>query len=388
MLDLAVFKEAMSRFPGGVVIATTCDEAGKPWGFTASSFSSLSIEPPLILISIAKSAECHPAFISAQWFAISMLSAGDDATAMTFAKRGADKFAAINFETDAHGSPLLPSTVATLTCQRFEVYEGGDHSILVGRVEAVRIGSIRSPMVYLNRKFGRFSIDTRASLDQLDCRQPGATLRVSSGSHLGSAADSIRNCMRCGGAVVLRVPPGDTLNRHSCEQCGHIHYINPTIIVGCIVETPDGRVLMCKRQISPRRGYWTFPSGFLECGESADEGARRETFEETRAEVHTEGLLCVIDVPQFNQVHIIYRGRLQSSVLQPTAETSEVVLMTEADIPWGSLAFTSVGESLRCYFNDRLHNRRRVHMLDLRAAPHHENCDEPAVATPESVLAR
>lgn len=133
---------------------------------------------------------------------------------------------------------------------------------------------------------------------------------------------------------------------------------------------------MCKRQIPPRRGYWTFPAGFMECGESAEEGARREALEEAQAEVHTEGLLCMIDVPQINQVHLIYRARLRDSTLQATAETSEVALLAEADIPWQSLAFTSVGESLRCYFDDRLHNRRRVYMLDLRAAPQSENCDE------------
>lgn len=376
MLDLAVFKEAMSRFPGGVVIATTRDSAGRAWGFTASSFSSLSMDPPLILICLAKSAECYPAFISAPWFAISMMSAGDDATAMTFAKRGADKFADTHFETDDHGSPLVPSAVATLTCQRFEAYDGGDHSILVGRVEAVRIGSIRSPMVYLNRKFGRFSTDMRASLDQLDRRESNVIQRASTSGRSGNEADSIHNCVRCGGLVVARIPSGDTLIRHICGQCEHVHYINPTVVVGCIVETPDGRVLMCKRKITPRSGYWTFPSGFLECGESAEEGARREAFEEARAEVHMEGLLCVIDVPQINQVHLIYRGRLRESALAVTDEASEVTLMAEVDIPWDNLAFTSVGESLRCYFGDRLNNRRRVHMLDLRAAPHHENCDE------------
>ena len=377
MFDIVAFKEAMSRFPGGVIIATTRDSAGKAWGFTASSFSSLSMEPPLILVCLAKSAECYPAFKAAPWFAVSMLNASDDATAMTFAKRGVDKFAETNFEVDEHGSPLVPSAIATLTCQRFEVYDGGDHSILVGRVTAVRLGSIRSPMVYLNRKFGRFTTDTRSSLELVDRRDKSVPLRMSSGGRSEADADAIRNCVRCGGSVAMRIPPDDTLSRHICQQCGHIHYVNPTVVIGCIAEAPDGRVLMCKRRISPRRGYWTFPSGFLECGESADEGARREAFEEARADIHTEGLLCVIDVPQMNQVHLIYRGRLRESTLQATAETSEVALMAEADIPWESLAFTSVGESLRCYFDERLHNRRRVSMIDLRAAPQHENSDDP-----------
>ena len=185
----------------------------------------------------------------------------------------------------------------------------------------------------------------------------------------------MRHCVRCGSPVAVGVPAGDSLNRHICQQCGHIHYINPTVVVGTIAQTSDGRILMCKRQIAPRRGYWTIPSGFMECGESAEEGARREAFEEAQAEVHTDGLLCMIDVPQINQVHLIYRGRLRDSVLQATAETSEVALIAEADIPWQSLAFTSVGEGLRCYFDDRLHNRRRVYMLDLRTALAHENSD-------------
>lgn len=371
-----MFKEAMSRFPNGVVVATTRDAAGKAWGFTASSFSSLSMEPPLILVCLSKAAECYQAFNSAQWFAISVLSAGDDATAATFSKRGADKFAAAGFEADEHRSPLLPSAVATLTCQRFDVHDGGDHSIIVGRVTRTRLGSNRSPMVYLSRKFGRFTTDKWSASAQVDRREQSVAHRISSGNGASAKFASIRHCVRCGSSVAARVPPGDTISRHICRQCRHVHYINPTVVVGCIAETSDGRILMCRRQIGPRRGYWTFPSGFLECGESADEGARREALEEAQAKVRIEGLLCVIDVPQINEVHLIYRGRLRASTLQPTAETSEVVLMAEADIPWKSLAFTSVGESLRCHFDDRLHNRRLVHMLDLRGAPQDENCDE------------
>lgn len=372
----------MSHFPAGVVIVTTRDATGKVWGFTASSFSSLSMEPPLILVCPAKSAECYPAFVAAQWFAINILSVGDDETAMTFSKRGADKFASANFDADEHGSPLLPTAVATLTCQQFQVYDGGDHSILIGRVTATRLGPTRSPMVYLNRKFGRFTTDTRTTSSQsLDRREPAADRSSSGDQPRAESADLLRHCVRCGSSIAVGLPAGDALKRHICQQCGHIHYINPTVVVGFIAQTSDGRILMCKRQIAPRRGYWTFPSGFMECGESAEEGARREAFEEAQAEVHSDGLLCMIDVPQMNQVHLIYRGRLRDSVLQATAETSEVALIAEADIPWNDLAFTSVGEGLRCYFDDRLHNRRRVYMLDLRAAPQQENSDQAAPVT-------
>lgn len=373
MLDIAAFKEAMSRFPAGVVIVTTSDAGGKSWGFTASSFSSLSMEPPLILVCLAKSAECYSAFLSAQCFAINMLNASDETAAITFSKRGADKFGSGVFETDALGSPLLPSAIAALSCQRFEIYDGGDHCILVGRVTAIKLGAGNNPMVYLNRTFGHFTTDLRLALDQLD-RRDSAEIRVSNGGRFNVEADPIRHCVKCGSFVASGVPTDDTITRQICPQCGHIHYVNPTVIVGCIAEASDGRILMCKRQISPRRGYWTFPSGFLECGESADEGARREAFEEAQAEVHLDGLLCVIDVPQINQVHLVYRGRLRSTV-QPTAEASEVKLLAEADIPWENLAFTSVSESLRCYFDDRRNNCKRVHLLDLRTAPPNENSD-------------
>jgi flavin reductase (DIM6/NTAB) family NADH-FMN oxidoreductase RutF/ADP-ribose pyrophosphatase YjhB (NUDIX family) len=358
-VDLATFKDAMSRFPSGVVVVTTRDSKGKPWGFTASSFSSVSLDPPLVLVPLAKTAECYQAFNSAEWFAISVLSAEDEVTAARFAKRGADKFAGMNVETDEHGSPLLPSAVATLTCQRFNVHDCGDHAVIVGRVTMAGLGSDDSPMVYSSRRFGRFV---------------GAPRTVPT-PHVASP---VRHCVRCGSGVVTGVPEGDTVARHICRRCGNIHYVNPTVVVGCVAETADGRILMCRRRIRPRRGFWTFPSGFLECGESGGEGARREVLEETRAQVHIEGLLCVFDVPQMSEVHLVYRGTLRSLTLGPTEESSEVTLMTEAEIPWDELAFTSIGESLRRYFEDRRQKQRVVHTLDLRMAPPGENRDELA----------
>jgi flavin reductase (DIM6/NTAB) family NADH-FMN oxidoreductase RutF/ADP-ribose pyrophosphatase YjhB (NUDIX family) len=360
-VDLATFKDAMSRFPSGVVVVTTRDSKGKPWGFTANSLSSVSLDPPLVLVSLARFAECYQAFNSAEWFAISVLSAEDEVTAARFAKRGADEFVGLDVETDQHGSPLLPSAVATLTCQRFNVHDCGDHAVFVGRVTKAGLGLDDSPMVYSSRRFGRFAGAPRTVL----------TPRVAS-------LDPVRHCVRCGSGVVIGVPEGDTVARHICRRCGNIHYVNPRVVVGCVAETADGRILMCRRGISPRRGFWTFPSGFLECGESGGEGARREVLEETRAQVHIEGLLCVIDVPQMSEVHLVYRGTLRSLTLAPTEESSEVTLMTEAEIPWDDMAFTSIGESLRRYFEDRRQNQRGVHTLDLRTAPPGENSDELA----------
>jgi len=316
-------------------------------------------------VCLSKDAECCPVFHSAEWFAINVLGADDEATATRFAKRGADKFAGFWCEIDQHGSPLLPCAAATLTCQRYNLYDCGDHIVLVGRVVATRLGSEEGPLVYSGRRFGRFAVGRESGLDPIDTRN-----------------NSIRHCIQCGSSVVSATLQGDVVVRPICRQCGHVHYVNSTVVVGCVTETRDGRILMCKRRISPRKGYWTFPSGFLECGESGPEGARRETLEEACAEVHIDGLLCVIDVPQMSEVHLVYRGLLLPSTLSATPESSEVALVAEADVAWQDLAFTSIRESLRCFFEDRRAKRRRAHMLDLRAAPPDDNRDEilPVVA--------
>lgn len=160
-VDVAMFKEAMSRFPSGVVVVTTRDSQGKSWGFTASSFSSVSLDPPLILVCLSRTAGCYQAFNSAQWFAVNVLSADDEMMAAGFARRGADKFAGLDCGADEHGSPLLSSAVATLTCQRFNVYDCGDHGVFVGRVTTARLVSDNSPMVYSSRRFGRFAASER-----------------------------------------------------------------------------------------------------------------------------------------------------------------------------------------------------------------------------------
>ena len=208
-----------------------------------------------------------------------------------------------------------------------------------------------------------------------DGRRPRQRCTNDTGSeHFQGGYEPFSERSRGGDEAGLR----DTVARHICRRCGNIHYVNPTVIVGCVAEAADGRILMCRRRISPRRGFWTFPAGFLECGESAGEGARREVLEETRAQVHIEGLLCVIDVPQMSEVHLVYRGTMRGAALAPTEESSEVVLMAEAEIPWDDLAFTSIGESLRHYFDDRRAQQKIVHTLDLRTAPPDENRDEVA----------
>jgi ADP-ribose pyrophosphatase YjhB (NUDIX family) len=176
-------------------------------------------------------------------------------------------------------------------------------------------------------------------------------------------------CNECGGALERKVPAGDHLPRHVCTQCGTIHYRNPKVIVGCVPQAADGRILMCKRAIEPRLGLWTFPAGFLELAETSAQGAAREALEEAGAEVEIEDLLAVIDVPYVSQLYMIYRGRLVGERFHPTLESSEVMLMREDEIPWQQIAFPTIWHSLKFFFADRSSGQREIHTLELSLKP-------------------
>jgi ADP-ribose pyrophosphatase YjhB (NUDIX family) len=156
----------------------------------------------------------------------------------------------------------------------------------------------------------------------------------------------MRFCPACGAAVELRRPEGDDRERHVCPACGTVHYHNPKIVVGsvCMLE---GRVLLCRRAIPPRAGFWTIPAGFMELGETAEEGARREAWEEARARIEIEGLLAVYSVRRIDQVQLLYRARLLSADVAPGPESLEVRLSSWSEIPWDHLAFPTVHWILR-----------------------------------------
>ena len=176
-------------------------------------------------------------------------------------------------------------------------------------------------------------------------------------------------CSHCGSAAIeLRVPDGDNLPRFVCAACGTIHYLNPKIVVGCLPEW-EGKVLLCKRAIEPRRGLWTLPAGFLENGETLLAGALRETEEEARARVEPLDLYTVISLPQINQVYMMFRARLLDLDFGPGSESLEVKLVDEADIPWESLAFRTITRTLRNYFLDRKQGAFPVHVSSLERRP-------------------
>jgi ADP-ribose pyrophosphatase YjhB (NUDIX family) len=163
---------------------------------------------------------------------------------------------------------------------------------------------------------------------------------------------AINFCCTCAAPIRVRVPAGDSLPRHICDACGAIHYRNPRLVVGALPVWED-RVLLCRRAIEPRRGYWTLPAGFMENQESVAEAAARETLEEACARIALESAYTMISVPHINQVHVIYRARLLDLDFAPGEESLEVALFDEASIPWPDIAFRTVFLTLQHYFADR-----------------------------------
>lgn len=171
-------------------------------------------------------------------------------------------------------------------------------------------------------------------------------------------------CSRCGARVTVKVPEGDNMPRHVCESCGTVHYRNPLLVVGC-VPVWENRILLCRRAIEPRLGYWTAPAGFMELEETLEEGAARETREEARAEVEIGSMLSAVSVRHVNQVHIMFRARMLDERFAPGAESLEVRLFEPRDIPWDQIAFHSVKFSLERYLADP-HGGMHVFSIDRR----------------------
>jgi flavin reductase ActVB len=146
------FREAMSAFPSGVTIMTTVDASGEQRGFAASSFCSLSMDPPLVLVCLGKGAQCHDAFVESDDWAIQVAAAGHVDLISRFATTGSDKFGGGEFETDARGVPVLPDASVVLECTAHERYDGGDHTILIARVTSVALQE-SSPVLYFQREF-------------------------------------------------------------------------------------------------------------------------------------------------------------------------------------------------------------------------------------------
>ena len=179
-------------------------------------------------------------------------------------------------------------------------------------------------------------------------------------------------CIRCGANTVYKIPENDNHHRYVCRSCGYIHYENPKIVAGCLVRSDD-KVLLCKRGIEPRRGYWTLPAGFLEIGESTRAGAERETWEEACAKVTIHSLYTQFDVVYLSQIYMFFLADLDGS-FDAGEETLATQLYSRDQIPWEDLSFPVVHLTLNYFFNDHLNDefphhheiiQDRLHWMEL-----------------------
>jgi ADP-ribose pyrophosphatase YjhB (NUDIX family) len=174
-------------------------------------------------------------------------------------------------------------------------------------------------------------------------------------------------CSVCGHAITLRAPEGDNRVRACCDQCGAVHYVNPKMVVGTVPMWGE-QVLLCRRAIEPRRGFWTLPAGFLEAGETAAAGAQRETAEEAGARIVMGSLFTMYDVVHVQQIHLFYLAQLVDTDFVPGIESLEVKLFDEADIPWDELAFRTITATLKQFFEDRRNQRFELHTGSIEGA--------------------
>lgn len=160
---------------------------------------------------------------------------------------------------------------------------------------------------------------------------------------------------------VRKVPDGDDRARLVCRDCGHIQYENPTVTVGAVCTWED-KILLCRRAIEPRIGFWTIPAGYLELSETTLEGAAREVWEEARVRVEMGGLVGIYEIPHISQMYMIYRARMTAPDAEPGPESADVQLFAWNDIPWDELAFPSVSWALeRCRDSDGAVVHTEVH---------------------------
>lgn len=176
----------------------------------------------------------------------------------------------------------------------------------------------------------------------------------------------MKYCSNCGQPVSTRIPAGDNRLRAVCGECGTVHYVNPKLVVGCVPEF-QGQILLCRRAIEPRLGFWTVPAGFMEIGETLAEAALRETWEEALARVEIGRLFSIVDVVHASQVHVFFEGRLLLPEFGVGSETLETRLYNPQNIPWPELAFRSNRIALEQYLENSRSGNTEVR---LSAAPH------------------
>jgi ADP-ribose pyrophosphatase YjhB (NUDIX family) len=175
-------------------------------------------------------------------------------------------------------------------------------------------------------------------------------------------------CSDCGSEVEFKIPDDDNRPRYVCTSCKTIHYQNPNIVAGTL-PIYENKILLCKRAIEPRYGYWTLPAGFMENQETTVEAACRETLEEADAQVQNLRLYTVISVPQIDQVHIYFLADLVDGKFGVGPESLECQLFAEENIPWDDISFPTVKKTLKLYLKDKQRGQFDTHVTDIIREP-------------------
>ncbi|KAI9153651.1 hypothetical protein LWI28_014493 [Acer negundo] len=195
---------------------------------------------------------------------------------------------------------------------------------------------------------------------------PDAT--TSPSSSLAGNVSKINFCQWCGGPTKHDIPDGEEKMRAICTVCDKIAYQNPKMVVGCLIEH-DKKILLCKRNIEPSSGLWTLPAGYMEIGESAADGAIRETWEEAGADVEVESPFAQLDIPLIGQTYVIFLAKMKKPHFSPGPESSECRLFDLDDIPFDSLAFSSIFVSLNLYIDDIRSGKLKFHYGTINKRP-------------------
>jgi ADP-ribose pyrophosphatase YjhB (NUDIX family) len=171
-------------------------------------------------------------------------------------------------------------------------------------------------------------------------------------------------CPHCGAPLTRKIPEADDRPRFVCESCGAVHYQNPIVVVGAVAES-EGRILLCRRAIEPAFDKWTLPAGYLEIGETLQEGAARETLEESGYSIVDPHPYAITNIVRVNQVYIMFRCALGDRVAAAGRESLEVRLFTPEEIPWQQIAFRSILKTLELYRTDMEKGSYPVHLFDI-----------------------
>lgn len=180
-------------------------------------------------------------------------------------------------------------------------------------------------------------------------------------------------CSACGARLRQGIPEGDDRQRYICDACDTVHYQNPKLIAGCI-PVWEGRILLCKRAIEPRKGFWTLPAGFMELGETIAQAAAREAQEEANIDVAIGDIFTIFNLPHISQVYVFFRAEMISGDFSAGAESLETRLFGEAEIPWEEISFETVHRSLQYFLSDRRTGEFRMRVQDISHDPRRMRC--------------